>query len=72
MNSASLAGQRHQRAVHLVGREDLAPDVGFRFLSHRRPRVGVDRVGTRHGFGGIREEPQSRAVARELVACSTT
>ena len=39
--------------------------VGLGFLAHRRPGVGVDRVGAGHRIGGVGEQPQPRAVARD-------
>ena len=57
-------GQRHQLVVDLVGHEDAPPDFGLGLLAHRRPRVGVDRIGAGHGIGGVGEEAQPRAVPR--------
>ena len=39
------ACRRHKRFVDLERREDALAFVGLFFLSHRRPRIGVDRVG---------------------------
>ena len=41
------------------GANTLSAHVGFGFLSHRRPRVGVDGIGAGDGIGRVAEEPQA-------------
>ena len=64
MNSAPGLASDISSSFTWYGREDAAPQLGFLLLAHRRPRVGVDRVGAGDGVSRFAEEAQPRAVAR--------
>ena len=62
-------GERHQRRRSPDTARTPAPrSSASRFLAHRRPRVGVDRVGAGDGVGGVGEQPQPRAVPRDAAS----
>ena len=71
MNSASRPRLRHQRRVHLVGREHREPSARFRFLAHRRPDVGVDGIGAAHGRDGIVRASSSAPPSRATRATTS-
>src|SRR5258708_36998304 len=49
-------GFSHEFGVDLIRREEGVADVGFIFLSHAGPHIGVDGVGSGYGFAWVGEE----------------
>ena len=51
MNSAPGLASAISASFTWYGAKTCAADVGFGLLAHRRPGVGVDRVGAGDGVG---------------------
>ena len=62
----AIARMPHHRHGHLIAVECALPLRGFGFLSHRRPDVGVDGVGTSDRLDGIAEQADLRPMTRHL------
>src|SRR5437868_9678949 len=54
--------QSHERVVHLIRRENAAPNLALMLLAHRGPRIGVHGIGARDSVGWIPEEAEPRSV----------
>ena len=65
MNSAPGLASDISASFTWYGAKTLPAELGLGFLAHRRPGVGVDRVGAGDRVGRVGEQPQPRAVARD-------
>ncbi len=70
MQECSLGrGQRHQLPVYLEGPEYCVAIGGFALLSHARPDVGVNRIGSGHGRANVIGDFDDRPGALRHFLC---
>jgi hypothetical protein len=55
------AGFCQQSGVHLIRGEELFAFIGFRFLTHTGPNIGIDGVGGFYGLDGIMQDLNASA-----------
>ena len=58
MNTRVRLCELHERGVHLVRGENRGAFFGFLFMSHARPGVSINRIGSGNGFARVGQDAE--------------